>query len=269
VFRFLSLNLEKLVIVGAIATLALLVLAPAVSLFLASFRTDGGIGLDNYATVLSSRADLRALTNSLMLGCYVALFSLAIALPMAWGATRTNMPGRRFTKLTASLAYLTPPFLSAIAFVNLFSPNAGLYSVFVGDVLGAPWLKFNIFSMAGMVLVTVPHTFPFIYLLASSALQSVDASFEESAQILGASRMRTAMAVTLPLVAPSVLAGTLIAFVNAIALFGSQAIIGVPGRIFTMPTRIYQLFDYPPEYGLAPASSSSALCAGCSSPSPA
>jgi iron(III) transport system permease protein len=251
----LRLDLETLVTGGAILALIILVVAPALSLVWASFRTGDGLGLDNYQSVLSSRADLRALGNSLLLGSYVALFSLLIALPMAWAAARTNMPGKNFSKLTATLAYLTPPFLSAIAFVNLFSPNAGLYSVFVSDVLGAPWLKFNIFSMAGMVLVTVPHTFPFIYLLAASALQSVDASFEESAQILGARRLRTALAITMPLVAPSILAGILIAFVNAIALFGSQAIIGVPGRIFTMPTRIYQLFDYPPEYGLASATS--------------
>ena len=49
------------------------------------------------------------------------------------------------------------------------------------------------------------------------------------------------------------LAGTLLAFVNAIALFGSQAILGLPGRIVTLPTRIYALFDYPPQYGLASA----------------
>ena len=51
------------------------------------------------------------------------------------------------------------------------------------------------------------------------------------------------------------LSGALIAFVNAIALFGSQAIIGLPGRVFTLPTRIYALFDYPPQYGLASAMS--------------
>ena len=60
---------------------------------------------------------------------------------------------------------------------------------------------------------------------------------------------------TVPLVAPAVLSGALIAFVNAIALFGSQAIIGLPGRVFTLPTRIYALFDYPPQYGLASAMS--------------
>ena len=53
--------------------------------------------------------------------------------------------------------------------------------------------------------------------------------------------------------APAILAGALVAFVNAIALFGSQAIIGLPGRIFTLPTRIYALFDHPPQYGLASA----------------
>ena len=123
----------------------------------------------------------------------------------------------------------------------------------VRDVLGLPFLTFNIFSMTGLVLVTVLHTFPFVYLLASSALLSVDASYEEAAQILGASKLRTALTITAPLVAPAILSGTLLAFVNAIALFGSQAIIGLPGRIVTLPTRIYALFDYPPEYGLASA----------------
>jgi len=62
------------------------------------------------------------------------------------------------------------------------------------------------------------------------------------------------------LVAPAVLSGTLLAFVNAIALFGSQAIIGLPGRIVTLPTRIYALFDYPPEYGSRPLSRSYSCC---------
>ena len=89
----------------------------------------------------------------------------------------------------------------------LFSPSAGLVNVFVRDVLGLPWLTFNVFSMAGLVLVTVLHTFPYVYLLASSALQSVDASYEEAAQILGASKFRTALSITAPLVAPAILSG--------------------------------------------------------------
>jgi iron(III) transport system permease protein len=247
------LRLEHIVMGGAVLCLIILVVLPLLSLLLGSVRGEQGMSLDNFAEVLSGRLYVTALKNSLILGAWTGLFSLVIGVSLAWAVSRTDVPGKALIQLTASLSYLSPPFLTAVAFVYLFSPNAGLINVLVRDVLGLPLLTFNIFSMTGLVLVTVLHTFPFVYLLASSALLSVDASYEEAAQILGASKMRTALTVTAPLVAPSILSGTLLAFVNAIALFGSQAIIGLPGRIVTLPTRIYALFDYPPEYGLASA----------------
>jgi len=244
---------EHVVMAGAILSLIILVVLPLLWLFYGSLRGEQGLSLDHFAEVLSGRLYVNALLNSLILGAWTGLFSLLIGLTLAWAVSRTDVPGKKFIQATATLSYLLPPFLTAIAFTYLFSPNAGLMNVLMRDVLGLPWLTFNIFSMTGLVIVTVMHTFPFVYLLASSALQSVDASYEEAAQILGASKLRTAFAITGPLVAPAVLSGTLLAFVNAIALFGSQAIIGLPGRIVTLPTRIYALFDYPPEYGLASA----------------
>ena len=240
---------------GSALALLVLVVLPLTFLVWGSMTTDGRLTLEHFREALSSRLYVQALRNSLVLGLWTSVLSVAIGLPLAWAAARTNAPARRFVYLTAVIAYVTPPYLTAIAFVNLFSPNAGLVNRFLRDVLGMPGLTFNVFSMSGLVLVTVIHTFPFVYLLAASALESVDASMEESAQILGASSWRTATAVTLPLVAPAILSGALIAFVNAIALFGSQAIIGLPGRVFTLPTRIYALFDYPPQYGLASAMS--------------
>jgi iron(III) transport system permease protein len=248
-------RVERVVMAGSALALLVLVVLPLAFLAWGSMTADGRLTLEHFREALSSRLYVQALRNSLVLGAWTAVLSVAIGLPLAWAAARTNAPARRFVHLTAVVAYVTPPYLTAIAFVNLFSPNAGLVNTFLRDVLGMPALTFNVFSMSGLVLVTVIHTFPFVYLLAASALESVDASMEESAQILGAGRWRTACAVTLPLVAPAILSGALIAFVNAIALFGSQAIIGLPGRVFTMPTRIYALFDYPPQYGLASAMS--------------
>jgi iron(III) transport system permease protein len=248
-----SLSLEHWVTGGAIVTLIVLIVLPLISLLWGSIAADAGPTFEYFQRAVSSRLYLTALTNSLILGAWTGLFSVLIGVPLAWAVARTNLPFKGFVKFTASLSYLSPPFLTAIAFVNLFSPNAGLINAFVRDVLGLPWLVFNVFSMTGLVLVTVLHTFPFVYLLATSALQSVDASYEESAQILGAGKLRTALTITGPLVAPAILSGALLAFVNAIALFGSQAIIGLPGRLFTLPTRIYALFDYPPQYGLASA----------------
>src|SRR3954447_27022179 len=247
------LKLEHVVMGGAVVALIVLVVLPLLSLLFGSVKGEEGLSFEHFSEVLSGRLYLTALKNSLILGAWTSLFSLVLGLLLAWAVSRTDVPCKPLIQLTATLSYLSPPFLTAIALTYLFSPNAGLMNVLMRDTAGLPALTFNIFSMPGLVLVTVMHTFPFVYLLASSALLSVDASYEEAAQILGASRLRTAFSITAPLVAPAILSGTLLAFVNAIALFGSQAIIGLPARIVTLPTRIYALFDYPPEYGLASA----------------
>ncbi len=247
------LRLETIVLGSAIVALFVLVVLPVLSLLIASVWSGDGVTLSYFERALTGNSYLRALGNSLVLGAWVGLLSVVIGVPLAWAVSRTNVPGKPLIQATATLSYLAPPFLTSIAFVNLLSPNAGLINVLLRDVLGMPSIGFNIFTMTGLVFVTVLHTFPFVYLLASSALQSVDASYEEAAEILGAGKVRTALTITGPLVAPAILSGTLLAFVNAIALFGSQAIIGLPGRIVTLPTRIYSLFDYPPQYGLAAA----------------
>jgi iron(III) transport system permease protein len=244
---------EHVLLLGAAAALAVLVVLPLAALLWGSVTDEGRLTLGHFREALSRRLYVQALRNSLVLGAWTAILSVVLGFPMAWAVSRTDVPGKGFIHATATIAYLTPPYLTAIAFVNLFSPNAGLVNRWLREVMGWPQLTFNVHSMAGLVLVTVLHTFPFVYLLAASALESVDASMEDSARILGASRWRTARTVTAPLVAPAILAGALVAFVNAIALFGSQAIIGLPARLFTLPTRIYALFDHPPEYGLASA----------------
>ena len=104
------------------------------------------------------------------------------------------------------------------------------------------------------MLVTVMHTFPFVYLLASSALQSVDASYEEAAQILGASKSAHApFSITAPLVRACDLSGTLLAFVNALALVRLAGDHRPAGPHLHAADANYALFDYPPEYGLASA----------------
>jgi iron(III) transport system permease protein len=246
-------NLETWLCAAAIAAVVILIVLPLAFLLWGSVASASGVTIGYFTRVLYTRIYFQALANSLVLGAWVGLFSILIGVPLAWAVTRTDLPGRGFVKLTATLAYLSPPFLLAIAYVNLLSPRAGVINTLLRQAFPGHDLTFNIFSMAGLVLVTVSHTFPFVYLLAASALTSVDSSYEESAQILGAGKIRTTLSVTLPLVAPAILSGALIGFVEAIALFGSQAIVGLPARIFTLPTRIYALFDYPPQYGIASA----------------
>ena len=247
-----SIGLEHAVMGAAALALLVLVVLPLAFLAWGSVTEDGRLTLEHFQRAFTNSLYYRALLNSLILGAATGALSILVGLPLAWAVSRSDLPLKGFVRLTVSVAYITPPFLSAIAYVNLFGPNAGIVNEFARDVLGIGTL-FNIFSMQGLVLVTALHSFPFVFFLAASALESVDASLEESAQVLGSGRWRTALSVTLPLVAPAILSGALLAFVNAIALFGSQAIIGLPGRVFTLPTRIYTLFNFPPEYGLASA----------------
>ncbi|MHB0870538.1 MAG: ABC transporter permease [Chloroflexota bacterium] len=245
--------MEGLVLGGTALLLMVLVVYPLLFLLYGSITKNGSLSLENFATAFSSRTYYSALMNSVLLGLGCAVVAVVVGAPMAWAVGRTNMPAKGVVRMLAYISYMTPPFLTAIAYVSLLSPNAGMINRLIVTLTGAGQGPFNIFSLWGMIFVTSTHVFPYVFMLTSSALESVDSSLEESAQMLGSGRIKTALNITLPLVTPAILSGALMAFVNAIALFGSQAILGLPARIYTLPTRIYALFNYPPKYELASA----------------
>src|SRR5262245_65737657 len=111
--------------VAAALALVVLVVLPLGFLAWGSFSGEGRFTLEHFAEALSNRLYVTALRNSLVLGAWTALLSVAIGLPLAWAVSRTDAPAKPFIHATATIAYLTPPYLTAIAFVNLFSPNAG------------------------------------------------------------------------------------------------------------------------------------------------
>ena len=111
---------------GSVVALVVLVVLPLAFLMWGSATADGQPTLAHFREALSSRLYVDALRNSLVLGAWTAAFSVAIGLPLAWVVSRTNAPAKRFFHLTAVVSYVTPPFLTAIAFVNLFGPNTGL-----------------------------------------------------------------------------------------------------------------------------------------------
>ncbi len=244
----------RLVILGGAAAVLLVVVAlPLVWLVIGSLTSPAGPTLEFYRATFTAPDNYRVLLNTLLIGGAVAVLSTLVGVPIAWLVSRSDMPAKRAVWTLVNVAYATPPFLSAIAYVMLLGPNAGLINKGLRAVLGLSEPPFNIFTVGGMVFVITLHVFPFVFLMVASALESLDPSLEQSAQILGARRFRTLRFVTLPMVTPAILAGALLAFVDSLSLFGPQAILGVPARIHTIPTRIYSLFSYPPRFGLASA----------------
>jgi iron(III) transport system permease protein len=92
------------------------------------------------------------------------------------------------------------------------------------------------------------YVYPFVFIYTASALDNMDANLEDAANILGSSKWKTAFKITLPLVAPAIISGAILSFLEALALFGVPAVLGMSRGIFTLTTRIYQLFNYPPNF---------------------
>jgi iron(III) transport system permease protein len=180
--------------------------------------------------------------------------SVVLGVPLAWATARSDMPLRRVIQALVALAYVTPPYLTALAYIILLGPEAGYLNRLLRWLLGFEAGPLNVFSMGGIIFVIGLHVFAFTYFLTHSALSAVDAPLEESGQMLGAGRWTVIRRITLPLVAPAITGGALLAAVDSMALFGPQAFLGLPAQIVFLPTRIYGLLgSYPPRWGDASA----------------
>ena len=92
-------------------------------------------------------------------------------------------------------------------------------------------------------------------MLLANALDRIPGDLEDASSILGGRTWTTARRITIPLALPALLAGALVAFLQAMTLFGSPAILAIPAGFHTMTTKIWSLFNYPPKPELAAAAS--------------
>ncbi len=232
---------------AALAALVFLVVSPVGALVLSSLRdTDtGAFTLRNYVIAYGRSRDLVALGNSLLYAAEVTVLSAVFAVPIAWAVSRTDMPGKGAIRVMVLGAFITPPYLGAIAWILLAGPNAGWLNRVWVSVTGADHGLFNIYSFSGMVFVTALYAFPYIFVFTSDALDRVSSEMEEAANILGCGRLRTVLRITLPLVTPAILGGAIVVFLDTVALFGTPAIIALPARIKVMTLQLWQFFEFP------------------------
>lgn len=238
-----------------IAVLLFLVVSPFIYLVATSFTVEGGGGftLDNYSSAYGRERYVQALINSLELGTGAALLAGAFAIPLAWGVSRTNMPGRGFVRMMVLATFITPPYTGAVAWILLAGPNAGWLNRIFMAITGADAGPFNIYSFPGLVTVIALYSFPYIFIFTTAALELVSSEMEDAANILGAGTWKTMRRVTLPLALPAILGGLIICFLEAIALFASPAMIAIPARFNVVTTQLFQFFGNPVRVEVAAA----------------
>jgi iron(III) transport system permease protein len=240
--------------VGAALLLAFLMALPLGWLAWVSVSSEsGGATLAHYHAVFRDPALSKALWNTLVLAFWVGLTAVALGAPLAWLTARTDLPGKGVLRALVMASFVTPPFLGAFAWVMLAGPNAGLLNTLWRSTTGSSSPLVNIFTMPGLVFVITIYTFPYVYIMIANTLALIASDLEEAAAIHGAGRLTVALTVTLPMVLPALVSGFILSVLQALALFGSPAILALPAGFHTITTQIWSFFHYPPKVEQAAA----------------
>ncbi|HEU5190015.1 MAG TPA: iron ABC transporter permease [Methylomirabilota bacterium] len=218
-----------------------------------SVSGESGYTLARYRDVFADPALQKALWNTVVLSFWVGVASVAVGAPLAWLTARTDVPGRGLIRGLVLASFVTPPFLGAFAWVMLAGPNAGYLNRLWRAVTGVEAPLVNIFTMPGLIFVVTIYTFPYVYIMVANTLALIASDMEEAGAILGAGRLWVALTITFPMVLPALVSGFILSVLQALALFGSPAILALPAGFHTITTQIWSLFQFPPKVEMAAA----------------
>ena len=221
-------------VVLTILLLLLFVVYPLLKVLVFSLTdADGNFSLANLTTILTTSRYLAVFGRTMLLGVIVAVIATFIGYIFAYTITRTNVPCKKFLKTIATLPILSPPFILSLSIIFLFGKQGFITKTLLG-ITGN-----NVYGMGSLVVVQVMSFFPIAYLTLSGILSSIDASVEDAACNMGASRWHTFWTVTFPLSLPGIISGCLLVFIQSLEDFSNPATIG--GEFSTLSIEVYQI----------------------------
>src|SRR6187455_3239702 len=246
-------------VAGALVALAagLLVLYPVGYLLQAALNTGDPearpptkYGLENFAGLLEYP---QIILNTLTVSLAATVMALILGFVMAWIITRTNVPGRRFFEQMMVVPYYLTPLLGALAWSLLGTPESGFLNQ-VYRALGGSEYLIDINTPYGIAWVMALFEGSVAFVMIGAVMKSMDPALEEASQVMGASRLRTMLKVTLPLVLPGVLGAAVFVFAEMLGSFSAALVLGLPNRFYVVTTAMYQLVSqYPPRFPTAAA----------------
>ena len=197
---------------------------------------------------LTSTEVWQALQLSLLSATLATAVCLVLGVPLAWLLARTEFPGRRLVRALVTLPLVLPPVVGGVALLLALGRNG-----VVGQWLDS-WFGITLpFTTTGVVVAEAFVAMPFLVISVEGTLRAADPRYEEAAQTLGASRFTAFRRVTLPLIAPGIAAGSVLAWARALGEFGATITFAgnFPGRTQTMPLAVYLALQNDPEAAIA------------------
>ena len=186
--------------------------------------------------ILSTPEVLTAVRLSLTTATITTVICVACGVPLAWLLARTSLPGRALLRALVTVPLVLPPVIGGVALLVAFG-RSGLIGGWLYDAFG-----FSLpFTTAAVVLAQSFVAMPFLIVAVEGALRTADRRYEGVAATLGASEWTTFRRVTLPSVAPGVLAGAVLCWARALGEFGATITFAgsFPGTTRTLPTAAY------------------------------
>jgi iron(III) transport system permease protein len=251
-------NWQAIVTIVVVLVVSFLVILPLVFLVEESLNTGDPMafppaeyGIANYFAIFDE--DVNVLVNTVYIAVMATVMAILIGFTLAWILTRTNVPGRDKLERLMELPYYMTPLVGALAWSVIAGPKSGFVNQ-VWKAWGGRSDVVDIYGHFGIAWVMALFEGTVAFVMISASMKSMDPALEESARVMGASKLRTMLTVTLPLVMPGVLGATLFVFAEMLGSFAAALVIGIPARIYVITTAIWDsTLAYPPDYGRASA----------------
>jgi iron(III) transport system permease protein len=205
--------------------------------------------LSNFARLFADPRFGGAMLNTLIAGVCTTGLSVILGCGLGFLVCRTDMPGRRWLGMANMLPFFLSPYVGAIAWINLLAPHGGLLPTWMRETRGITLDWLNVSSLGGVIFVQTLFYAPYIYLFVLPPLREMDAAFEDTARVHGATFWYTLRHVTLPLLVPALIPAALIVFVSSAGLFDVAFALGVPRGISFIPTEIYAMVQNSSDLG--------------------
>jgi molybdate transport system permease protein len=197
---------------------------------------------------LTSEQAREALRLSLVCSLWATALAVLLGVPLAWVLARVDFAGRPFVRALVLLPMVVPPVVGGVALLYAFG-RSGLVGEQLYDWFG---IQFT-FNTSGAILAETFVAMPFLVITVEAGLRSMDTRYEDAAATLGAGRWTTFWRVTLPFLAPSLVAGAALAWARALGEFGATITFAgnIQGRTQTTPLAVYLALESQPERAIA------------------
>ncbi|UVC28739.1 iron ABC transporter permease [Pantoea sp. SOD02] len=234
-------NSERLILALMVLLIGLLSVAPLMRLVWTAIAPNGVPDIARLTRLLASDRVLIASGNTLLIALSSTLISVVLGTAAAWLVALSDLRAKTAWVFAFILPLMIPPQVTALAWLQALAPSSPLALLFA--TLGLPWFapgEQPLYSLTGIVLLLGTHNAPLVFLTVRAGLRRLPADLVEAAQASGASRARILFTIVLPLARPAIFAGAALTFVAAAGNFGIQAMLGIPARVPTLITLVYQ-----------------------------